>query len=119
MPKKLQIVHLMVMFLLIKHYYFSTLEQCLCCFICHSEISVDCEVEYVLTVIINISRVSCGLISLVQNSNKVGVYRNTSDLNRRFYLAMRCIGRGLVEEETFCGKRTCHHLRHRNHMIRL
>ena len=39
---------------------FSILEQCLCCFICHSEINVDCEVEYGLTVIINISSVSCG-----------------------------------------------------------
>lgn len=82
---------------------FSALEQCLCCFICHNEITIDSEIEYGLTVNINISCISCGLISTIRNSNKVGVKKNASDLNRRFFLAMRCIGRGLAESKTFCG----------------
>ena len=55
---------------------FSTLEQCLCCYICQSEISADCEVKYGLIMIVNISCVSCGFISSVQNLIKVGGKKN-------------------------------------------
>lgn len=86
-----------------KNMLFTALEQCLCCIICHNKITIDCERMYGLTEKITISCTSCGSLSVVKNSKLLGKNQNASDLNRRFILAMKCIGRGLADSKTFCG----------------
>lgn len=82
---------------------FSALSESLCCNKCYDKITVNCEVIYGLTMKINIYCNSCGLLSSTKNSKMVGKMQNASDLNRRFFLAMRFIGKGHAEAKTFCG----------------
>lgn len=82
---------------------FTALEQWLCCYICHSKISLSSETVCGLLEKMEISCDSCGTLCTVRNSRMVGKQQKASDINRRFTFAMRSIGKGYAECSAFCG----------------
>ena len=86
-----------------KMHFFKVLEQCLCCAICHSKISLTSEIVFGLLEKMQVSCESCGILSSVKNSRMVGHEQKAADINHRFVLAMRSIGKGHSDSTTFCG----------------
>jgi hypothetical protein len=88
--------------LLDKTLVFSFLEQYLCCVNCHNAISITAEKESGLLMGVKVICVSCQTQRFTRNSKMVGSKYNASDINRRFTLALRSIGKGHAESQTFC-----------------
>ena len=82
---------------------FTDFEQWLCCIVCHSKVSITTEVVCGLHEKVSVCCDSCGVVCVTRNSKMVGKRKNASDVNRRFTLAMRSIGKGHAESATFCG----------------